>query len=85
MEAKQIHEKSGQETFALVLDAGDEAVKGLTGFARENGLDAASITAIGAFSDATLGFFDIEEGVRSLDGVSLHRYREARRSGSYLD
>ncbi len=33
---------------------------GLSGFAKENGLDAASLTAIGAFSDATLGYFDIE-------------------------
>ena len=34
---------------------------GITDFARENGLDAASLTAIGAFSSATLGYFDIEK------------------------
>jgi predicted DNA-binding protein with PD1-like motif len=47
-----------QVTYALVLDAGDEVVKTLTAFAREHGLDASQITAIGAFSDATLGYFD---------------------------
>ena len=61
MEAKQIHEESGQKTFALVFDTGDEVVEGLRGFARDNDLDAASLTAIGAFSDATLGYFDIQK------------------------
>jgi uncharacterized protein len=60
MEAKQIHEENGQKTFALVFDTGDEVIAGLSGFAAENGLDAASLTAIGAFSDATLGYFDME-------------------------
>ena len=35
-------------------------IAGLGGFAAENDLNAASITAIGAFSDATLGYFDME-------------------------
>jgi uncharacterized protein len=60
MEAKLIHEDGGEKTFVLVFDTGDEVVGGLTGFAKENGLDAASLTAIGAFSGATLGYFDIE-------------------------
>ena len=29
-------------------------------FAKENGLDAANFTALGAFSDAALGYFDME-------------------------
>jgi predicted DNA-binding protein with PD1-like motif len=32
----------------------------LTNFARENNLTVASLTALGAFSDAALGYFDIE-------------------------
>jgi uncharacterized protein len=60
MEAKQIHEENGQKTFALVFDTGDEVMAGLSSFAAENDLNAASITAIGAFSDATLGYFDME-------------------------
>jgi predicted DNA-binding protein with PD1-like motif len=60
MKAKQIHEERGQKTFALVFDTGDEIMAGLTGFAKANDLAAASLTAIGAFSDATLGYFDME-------------------------
>ncbi len=59
--AKQIYEERGQKTFALVFDTGDEVVSGLTGFAKENRLTAASLTAIGAFSDVTLGYFDMEK------------------------
>ncbi len=60
MKAKLIHEERGEKTFALVFDTGDEVMEGLTNFAKENDLDAASITAIGAFSGATLGYFDME-------------------------
>jgi uncharacterized protein len=59
MRAKQIHEQDGEQTFALVFDTGDEVISELTGFAESNGLDAASITAIGAFSSAMLGYFDV--------------------------
>jgi predicted DNA-binding protein with PD1-like motif len=61
MKARQVHEQRGQRTFVLVFDAGDEVVEGITNFARENALDAASLTAIGAFSSATLGYFSIEK------------------------
>ena len=60
MRAKQIHEERGQKTFALVFDTGDEVIAKLTNIAKENDLTAASLTAIGAFSDATLGYFDME-------------------------
>jgi predicted DNA-binding protein with PD1-like motif len=61
MRAKLIHEERKQKTFALVLDTGDEVVSEITNFAKENALDAASLTAIGAFSGATLGYFDVEK------------------------
>jgi predicted DNA-binding protein with PD1-like motif len=48
----------GEKTFALVFDHGDEAVAGLTTFARREGLAASHFTAIGAFSDVVLGYFD---------------------------
>ena len=56
MKSKQID----AETWAVVFDRGDEAVAGLESFAREQGLTAASFTGIGAFSEATLGYFDWE-------------------------
>ena len=61
MQSRQIHEKGGRKTFMLAFEPGDEAVSGLTDFAKENALDAASFTALGAFSDATLGYFDMEK------------------------
>ena len=49
-----------QRTYAVILDKGDEAVAALARFAAEERLGAAQITAIGAFSDAVLGYFDWE-------------------------
>jgi len=51
-----------RRVFAVVLDAGEEIAASLEEFARETGVDAASFTAIGAISTATLGFFDPELG-----------------------
>ena len=61
MRSKQIHEEQGQKTFALVFDTDDEFMSELTSFAKDNDLSAASLTAIGAFSGATLGYFDMEK------------------------
>jgi uncharacterized protein len=48
----------GERVFAVIFEAGDEPVAGLTRFAEENKLAASAFTAIGAFSEATLGYFD---------------------------
>lgn len=61
MRAKQIHEERGQKTFVLVFDTGGEVMAELTDFAKSGDLTAAGLTAIGAFSDATLGYFDMEQ------------------------
>ncbi|HYZ39015.1 MAG TPA: PPC domain-containing DNA-binding protein [Stellaceae bacterium] len=45
-------------TYAVVLDTGDEVAGELGRFVRENKVEAASITAIGGFRDAVLGYFD---------------------------
>jgi uncharacterized protein len=45
-------------TYVVVCDPGDEAVAVLQQFARSEQLEAASITAIGAFEHATVGWFD---------------------------
>jgi len=45
-------------TYAVSLETGDEAVKCLSDFAREQEVEAASITAIGAFRQAVLGYFE---------------------------
>ena len=66
MKAKVIHEGTGtasrrERTFAVIFDTGDEVMTGLTAFARERRLTACHCTAIGAFSDLTVGFFDWEK------------------------
>lgn len=45
----------------LIFDTGDEVVSTLTKFAKQNHIAAAHFTAIGAFSDAGLGYFDLEK------------------------
>ena len=52
--------EGAQKTYAVVFDAGDEMMQGLTQFAEEAGLDAAHFTALGAFERATLGYFDLD-------------------------
>jgi predicted DNA-binding protein with PD1-like motif len=43
----------------VVLDSGEEAFAALTKFANDERLPAASLTAIGAFERATIGWFDL--------------------------
>jgi len=45
-------------TYAVALETGDEAFKCLSDFVRNEEIEAASITAIGAFRRAVLGYFD---------------------------
>lgn len=42
-----------------MFETGDEVLRGLKTFAREQRLSASQFTAIGAFSDAVLGFFEL--------------------------
>jgi hypothetical protein len=61
MDSKLIHSENGEQTHAVILETGDEVVACLKQFADEKGLTAASFKAIGAFSNATLAFFDWEQ------------------------
>ena len=54
----QTLDHGGQRTFVLIFDKGDAFIREMTAFATENHLGGSHFTAIGAFSDATLGFFD---------------------------
>ncbi|HEY2992587.1 MAG TPA: PPC domain-containing DNA-binding protein [Methylomirabilota bacterium] len=49
-----------ERTFVVVFDKGEEVVEGLSAFASRESLRASQITAIGALSDVTLGYFDRE-------------------------
>ena len=60
MKSKLLHDEIGLKTFALVFDKNDEVREGLLEFANANRLADAQVTAIGAFSEVTLGYFDRE-------------------------
>lgn len=47
-----------EKTWAVVFESGEEVVSRLQRFCEEQNLSAARFSAIGAFSAATLGYFD---------------------------
>jgi hypothetical protein len=61
MKSKKIVDDAESETRIVVLDSGEEAFAALTKFANEVGITAASLTAIGAFEKATIGWFDFDK------------------------
>jgi predicted DNA-binding protein with PD1-like motif len=61
MKSTKIAGDAGSETRVVVLDSGEEAFAALAKFANEAGITAASLTAIGAFEKATIGWFDYDK------------------------
>jgi uncharacterized protein len=61
MKAKLLQDKDGLKTFAIVFDKNDEVRKQLLEFANSNRFADAHLTAIGAFSEVKLGFFDRQQ------------------------
>lgn len=61
MHTRLLHESDGRRVFALVFDIGDEVAEELARFAREHELEGAHLTALGALSDVTLGYWRWEE------------------------
>ncbi|WP_369275025.1 PPC domain-containing DNA-binding protein [Streptomyces sp. R11] len=51
-------EASPASVHVLVPAPGEDALAEITGFAREQGLGASQVTAVGAFSRAVVGWFD---------------------------
>src|ERR1700761_8896367 len=61
MKSTTISGDAGSKTRVAILDSGEEAFATLTNFANEAGIAAASLTAIGAFEKATIGWFDFDK------------------------
>ena len=59
MKSKLVAESADERTFVLILDPGEEAFSTITGFAERERVGAASLTALGAFSKAAVGWFDL--------------------------
>ncbi|MBN9485871.1 MAG: DNA-binding protein [Alphaproteobacteria bacterium] len=58
MKCQRIASEATSDMLVVVLDDGEEAFATLQAFARKEGISAASLTAIGAFARATVGWFD---------------------------
>ena len=58
MQHKLLNDDNGQRTFAVVLDTGDEVMSCLQTFVTQKKISAAQFSAIGAFSDVVLKYFD---------------------------
>jgi predicted DNA-binding protein with PD1-like motif len=61
MHSKLLWSNAGERTFVLILEPGEEAVSALTAFATDADLSGSSLTAIGAFGRATVGWFDLRK------------------------
>lgn len=57
MKSKMIND-GAERVFVLILDQGEEAFKAITEFADREKVTGASVSAIGAFSQAKVGWFD---------------------------
>lgn len=61
MKSTKLSGEAGSKARVVILDSGEEAFTTLTKFANDAGITAASLTAIGAFERATVGWFDLEK------------------------
>jgi predicted DNA-binding protein with PD1-like motif len=59
MKSRLLNQASGQRTFVLIFETGDEVMQVLQAFAREQRLSGSHFTAIGAFEKVTLGYFEL--------------------------
>lgn len=58
MKNKLVSDDPGGQIHVVILDSGEEAFAALTRFANEAKITAASVSAIGAFEKAVVGWFD---------------------------
>jgi uncharacterized protein len=60
VKSKTVSNGKDGRSFILVLEPGEEAVAAITKFAIAQKLPGASLTALGAFERATVGWFDLK-------------------------
>jgi predicted DNA-binding protein with PD1-like motif len=58
MKSKLVSDEPTSKVHVVILESGEEAFATLTRFANDAGISAASLTAIGAFEKAIVGWFD---------------------------
>ncbi|MBR0935787.1 PCC domain-containing protein [Bradyrhizobium jicamae] len=78
MKSKTIND-AAERIFVLILDPGEEAFKTITEFANQEKITGASVSAIGAFSQAKVGWLDFAAKkykpieVAAITGARRHR------------
>jgi predicted DNA-binding protein with PD1-like motif len=75
MRSKVVWQEAGARTIVLVLDPGEEAFQTISDFAAAQAIEAASLTALGAFSAAKVGWFDFAKHV--YDPIAVNEQCEA--------
>jgi len=58
MQHRLLQSTAGRRSFVVILATGDEVMQSLQSFVRDQKIDTAQITGIGAFSSLTLMYFD---------------------------
>jgi predicted DNA-binding protein with PD1-like motif len=61
MKGQIVSNDDGVKTHVVVLETGEEAFETLTKYVNDAGIEAASVTAIGAFERATVAFYEYEK------------------------
>lgn len=74
MKSQLLDSGDGDRTFILIVEPGEEAFEAIKTFAESHSVTAASVTAIGAFSEAVVGFFDV--GSKSYTKISVAEQSE---------
>jgi predicted DNA-binding protein with PD1-like motif len=69
MKSKLVSQDDGVKTHVVVLESGEEAFEALTRYVNDTGIAAASLTAIGAFEQATVAFY--EYGTKSYKDIPV--------------
>lgn len=60
MKSTLLSESATERTFVLILDNEEEAFSAIQDFCAKEGISAATVTAIGAFAEAIVGWFDFQ-------------------------
>lgn len=74
MKSKLLHDNNGLKRFALVFDKDEDVREPLLLFAREHGIAGAQLSAIGAFSEVTLAYFDRQK--KAYQEIPVHEQVE---------
>jgi predicted DNA-binding protein with PD1-like motif len=73
MKSKSVNDGM-ERTFVLILDRGEEAFRAISDFAEREKITGASVSAIGAFSKAKVGWFDLD--AKTYKPIEVNEQRE---------